>query len=170
VTVAPVSLSSTALSPSVACRAALTAEELQLHHAIRHQVFVVEQAVFDGSDADEHDGQAGTIAVLGFVGAAAAGAVRLYPLDAAAGLWQGDRLAVLAPYRSHRLGGPLVRFAVESAARRGGREMVAHVQLANVAFFERLGWQRRGGVETYVGLPHQLMTVDLTSVGRLPGR
>jgi putative N-acetyltransferase (TIGR04045 family) len=169
VTVAPVSLSSTARSPSVACRAVLTAEELRLHHAIRHQVFVVEQAVFDGSDADEHDGQAGTIAVLGFVGPAAAGAVRLYPLDAA-GLWQGDRLAVLAPYRSHRLGGPLVRFAVESAAARGGREMVAHVQLANVAFFERLGWQRRGRVETYVGLPHQLMTIDLTSVGRTPGR
>jgi GNAT superfamily N-acetyltransferase len=87
--------------------------------------------------------------------------VRLYPLDPGAGLWQGDRLAVLASYRSHRLGGPLVHFAVESAARRGGVEMVAHIQLANVAFFEHLGWRRRGEVETYVGLPHQVMTIGL---------
>jgi putative N-acetyltransferase (TIGR04045 family) len=170
VTAAPVFLSSTALSPRVACRAACTAEEVQLHRAIRHQVFVVEQEVFDASDADERDDQPGTIAVLGFVGEAAAGAVRLYPLETGSGLWQGDRLAVLAPYRAHRLGGPLVRFAVESAARLGGLEMVAHIQLANVAFFERLGWVRRGEVETYVGLPHQLMAVDLIAVGAGPGR
>jgi putative N-acetyltransferase (TIGR04045 family) len=170
---APVSPYSTALrleATAVACRAARTAEEIELHRAIRHQVFVVEQQVFPGSDADERDGHPGTIAVLGFVANVAAGAVRLYPLGGD-GQWQGDRLAVLAPYRAHRLGGPLVRFAVESAARRGGLEMVAHVQLANVAFFERLGWECRGEVEIYVGLPHQLMTIDLTGVlrGRRPG-
>jgi putative N-acetyltransferase (TIGR04045 family) len=148
-------------SEAVACRAAGTEEELALHRAIRHQVFVVEQGVFAGSDGDERDGRADTIAVLGFVGPVAAGAVRLYPLDHA-GKWQGDRLAVLAPYRAHHLGGPLVRFAVESAARLGGVEMVAHIQLPNVAFFERLGWKHRGGVEIYVGLPHQLMAIDLT--------
>jgi putative N-acetyltransferase (TIGR04045 family) len=162
----PVSPYSTALrSEATVCRAARTAEEIELHRAIRHQVFVMEQQVFSGSDADERDGHPGTIAVLGFVGSVAVGAVRLYPLDGA-GQWQGDRLAVLAPYRAHGLGGPLVRFAVESAARLGGVEMVAHIQLANVAFFERMGWQRRGGVEVYVGLPHQLMAIDLTAVGR----
>jgi predicted N-acetyltransferase YhbS len=91
--------------------------------------------------------------------------VRLYPLDAGdgrGGVWQGDRLAVLEPFRAWNLGGPLVRFAVDTAASLGGVEMVAHVQVANVRFFERLGWRRRGEPELYVGLPHQLMAIDLT--------
>ena len=31
----------------------------------------------------------------------------------------------------------------------------------NVTFFERLGWSTEGGTETYVGVPHQRMTIDL---------
>src|SRR5439155_22094523 len=90
----------------------------------------------------------------------------LYPREAEPGVWQGDRLAVLAPFRAWNLGGPLVRFAVDTAAALGGVEMVAHVQAANVRFFERLGWVRRGEPELYVGLPHQLMAIDLTAPRR----
>jgi hypothetical protein len=46
--------------------------------------------------------------------------------------------------------------------------MVAHVQAGNVRFFERLGWRRRGEPEVYVGLPHQLMAIDLTAVRMAP--
>jgi hypothetical protein len=34
--------------------------------------------------------------------------------------------------------------------------------LANVAFFERLGWSRKGDVEEYVGIPHQPMSIGLS--------
>jgi putative N-acetyltransferase (TIGR04045 family) len=148
--------------PRLSCRMARQAEEFALHHRIRHEVFVTEQGIFAGSDVDAHDGDAATIRVLGFAGPVAAGSVRLYPLDPAAGLWLGDRLAVLPAVRAHGLGMPLVRFAVATAARLGGREMQAHIQPANVRFFERLGWERRGPVEVYVGLPHQPMAIDLT--------
>ncbi len=149
--------------PRLSCRVALDAEEFALHHRIRHEVFVTEQGIFTGSDVDAHDGEDATIRVLGFAGPVAAGAVRLYPLEPAAGLWQGDRLAVLSAVRAHGLGMPLVRFAVATAARLGGREMQAHIQPANVRFFERLGWERRGPVEVYVGRPHQPMAIDLTA-------
>jgi putative N-acetyltransferase (TIGR04045 family) len=149
---------------SLHTRVAQSAEELTLHHRIRHLVFVAEQAIFTGSDTDVHDDDARTIRVIGTAGSVVAGAVRLYPLDAAGGLWQGDRLAVLPAFRVHGLGGPLVRFAVATAARLGGREMQAHIQPANVGFFERLGWERRGPVEVYVGLPHQPMAIDLTAL------
>ena len=152
-----------AARPRLSCRVARHAGELALHHRIRHQVFVTEQGIFARSDLDARDGEAATIRVLGFAGPMAAGAVRLYPLDLAAGLWQGDRLAVLPAVRAHGLGMPLVRFAVATAARLGGREMQAHIQPANVRFFERLGWERRGPVEVYVGLPHQPMAIDLTT-------
>ena len=161
--------------PEILCRPVSGAEESTVHHRIRHEVFVLEQEVFAASDVDVHDASPDTIKVVAWAtsppvaspltGWEAGGAVRLYPLDdesGRSGVWQGDRLAVLGPFRAWNLGGPLVRFAVDTAASLGGVEMVAHVQSANVRFFERLGWRRRGEPELYVGLPHHLMAIDLT--------
>jgi putative N-acetyltransferase (TIGR04045 family) len=144
------------------CRIATTPDELDAHYRIRHQVFVEEQHLFDGSDVDSHDAVPGVVHVLGLWQGAAVGVVRLFPLDRATDLWQGDRLAVLPDYRVRNLGKPLVQFAVGIAAARGGRLMVAHIQLPNVAFFERIGWETYGEVESYVGVPHQPMSIDLT--------
>jgi putative N-acetyltransferase (TIGR04045 family) len=150
--------------PEIVCRPVSGPGEAAVHHRIRHEVFVLEQEVFAACDVDTHDGSASTVKVVAWTAVDAGwepgGAVRLYPLEP--GIWQGDRLAVLAPFRAWNLGGPLVRFAVDTAASLGGAEMVAHVQAANVRFFERLGWRRRGEPELYVGLPHQLMAIDLT--------
>jgi putative N-acetyltransferase (TIGR04045 family) len=142
------------------CVAATSPEELAIHHRIRHQVFVEEQGLFDGSDVDSHDANPDTVHALGLCESEAVGVVRLFPLDPADGLWQGDRLAVLPGFRLG-MGAPLVRFAVTTAAARGGREMVAHIQLPNVAFFEKIGWHTYGEVETYVGVLHQPMAIDL---------
>ncbi|MQA12745.1 MAG: GNAT family N-acetyltransferase [Pseudonocardiaceae bacterium] len=146
----------------VSCRLAGDAAELAAHHRIRFEVFVREQAIFDESDVDAQDARPDVLHVLGLHNGVPAGAVRLYPLDASTGTWQGDRLAVLPGYRTSGLGAPLVAFAVETAGRRGGGRMLAHVQLANERFFERLGWARRGDVEEYVGRPHVLMEIGLT--------
>ncbi|HLI55925.1 MAG TPA: MSMEG_0567/Sll0786 family nitrogen starvation N-acetyltransferase [Actinomycetota bacterium] len=146
----------------IECRAAASAEELALHHEIRHQVFVTEQQFFAATDRDEHDDDPGTVHILGLCGQVAAGAVRLYPLEEP-GWWKGDRLAVLPAFRSHGLGGPLVRFAVETAGRAGGSRMMAHIQPANVRFFEHLGWQCVGEPVDYVGQLHQLMEIGLRS-------
>lgn len=148
-----------ALGP-VSCRLAESAAERRVHRAIRHQVFVAEQRIFAGSDEDEHDG-GGALAVLGRCGARAAGTVRLYPLDES-GLWKGDRLAVLRALRGCHVAAPLVRFAVASAARRGGHTMVARIQTPNVPFFESLGWRADGATGPYLGLSHQPMAIDLS--------
>jgi putative N-acetyltransferase (TIGR04045 family) len=134
---------------------------LRTHWDIRHQVFVVEQAVFVGTDEDAYDADSRTVHVVGYVGDRAAGAVRLYPLDTAEGpgRWQGDRLAVLADDRAAGLGAPLVRHAVATATALGGTHMVAHIQLPNVRFFEHLGWSRDGDTEIYVGIEHQPMII-----------
>ena len=147
------------------CRIAATPAELDVHHRIRHEVFVLEQGLFDGSDLDRHDSAPDVVHVLGLCDGQAVGTVRLFPLDVSAGLWQGDRLAVLPAFRVHNLGRPLVRFAVATAAERGGRLMLAHVQVPNVAFFERIGWHKHGDVEIYVGVVHQPMAIDLVRDG-----
>lgn len=144
--------------PVLACRLAST-EMLRHHFDIRHEVFVSEQRLFADSDLDEHDDDPGTLHALGFCDGVPAGAVRLFPLRGE--LWQGDRLAVLRPYRTVGLGSPLVRLAVGEATARGGKRMVAHIQTANVAFFRRLGWELDGPAEIYHGAPHQPMAVAL---------
>jgi putative N-acetyltransferase (TIGR04045 family) len=143
------------------CRAAVTAAELEAHHAVRHRVFVEEQNIFAGSDRDPHDESPHTIHVVGEIDGTVGGAVRLFPLDGPGRRWQGDRLAVLPEFRAYGLGAPLVRYAVRTAGERGGVVMVAHIQVANVVFFRRLGWRLDGAVETYAGLPHQPMAIDL---------
>lgn len=117
--------------------------------------------MFADSDLDSRDGQDTTIAVLGYSDGVPVGTVRLFSLDPAEDLWQGDRLAVLSDYRTHGVGAPLVRYAVATAGVHGGRTMTAHIQRANVTFFERLGWTRDGEVEIYAGLPHQPMRIAL---------
>ncbi len=138
--------------------AALVAE----HHRIRREVFVVEQQLFIGDDRDLVDDDPSTIKVLSSYVGQYGGTVRLFALDQAAGHWQGDRLAVLPQFRMHGLGGPLVRHAVQTAANLGGRMMTAHIQVSNVKFFERLGWHRDGPQETYVGVPHVPMAIELS--------
>ena len=114
----------------------------------------------DGTDRDWHDDDPATIHVVGLADGVICGTVRLYPLGAG-GRWKGDRLAVLAGQRHLGLGAPLVRFAVSSAGRLGGREMEAFIQPANVAFFRWLGWRRAGDLVDYAGVPHQRMLIDL---------
>jgi putative N-acetyltransferase (TIGR04045 family) len=151
---------STTFSPArvASCRVVADPAELAAHFAVRRAVFVVAQALFE-DDRDEHDDRAETLHVVAEVGGEILGTVRLYPLGGT--LWKGDRLAVLESARVHRLGGLLVRFAVATAGERGGSRMVAQVQVANVRFFERLGWVKDGEAGVYRGVMHQPMVIDL---------
>ncbi|HEX3607320.1 MAG TPA: MSMEG_0567/Sll0786 family nitrogen starvation N-acetyltransferase [Candidatus Dormibacteraeota bacterium] len=137
-----------------------SAAELVVHLRLRERVFVDEQGIFATTDRDDRDGDPATIHVLGFCDGEVAGTVRLYRLDEAR-IWLGDRLAVLPAYRARHVAEPLVRFAVRTAGELGGRLMRAHVQVANVRFFRRLGWTALGAPADYLGRPHQDMVIEL---------
>lgn len=144
-------------------RVARSAQDVAAHHAVREAVFVHEQGIFSGHDRDEWD--PGALKVVAAVDGHVVGAVRLYPLDEA-GLWKGDRLAVLADARTVGVGAPLVRFAVATAGAAGGTRMVALIQKPNVPFFRRLGWSRQGDASEYRGATHQSMTIALAGAAR----
>ena len=159
-------------TPCLVCRPAASAAELAAHFRIRHQVFVEEQGLFNGSggpghDRDARDDDPATIHVIGLADEVIGGTVRLYQLGER-GRWKGDRLAVLPEHRRHGLGAPLVRFAVAEAGARGGQEMEAYIQPANVTFFEWLGWRRVGGIVRYAGIGHQRMVIGLSPAQRQP--
>jgi putative N-acetyltransferase (TIGR04045 family) len=160
----PSSRSSATASRRLACHAVSGTGELAVHFRIRHQVFVVEQNLFRSTgDRDVHDDDPATVHVLGLFDGTPCGTVRLYPVREVPGRWKGDRLAVLDGHRHHGLGAPLVRFAVATATARGGREMEAYIQPANVRFFEWLGWRPTGGLVSYAGIPHQRMLITFGS-------
>jgi putative N-acetyltransferase (TIGR04045 family) len=154
--------------PAPACALVRDRAELDAHLAIRRSVFVDAQRLFEHDDRDARDDDPATLHAIAYAGDEIAGAVRLYPLDDD-GLWKGDRLAVLPSTRSLQLGAMLVRFAVRTAGERGGRVMVAQVQVPNVRFFERLGWSRDGDPAPMLGVDHQAMTIGL-GLSRRPGR
>jgi len=139
-------------------RVAISDEDVAAHHRVRHEVFVREQGIFTGDDRDGWDD--GAVKVVAHAGDRVLGAVRLYPLDEA-GLWKGDRLAVLPAGRRLRIGAPLVRFAVATAGARGGTRMIALIQARNVPFFRHLGWSALGDETHYRGATHQEMTIAL---------
>jgi putative N-acetyltransferase (TIGR04045 family) len=147
-------------SDVVACRLCTGVRQRAAHFAVRRAVFVEEQGLFAADDRDERDTAPATLHAIGIAGARVAGAVRLYPLTGQD--WKGDRLAVLPQARHGMLGARLVRFAVSTAGARGGARMVAMIQIANVAFFESLGWQRDGAAVAFHGRPHQPMAIALS--------
>lgn len=141
---------------------AVSDTDLAEHHRIRQAVFVVEQAIFADTDVDARDAAGASLRVLARLSGVPAGTVRLYPVEDGSGLWQGDRLAVLPEFRAHKVGAPLVRYAVRTAGALGGVAMVAHIQPPNVRFFEHLSWTVDGEQELYCGRPHVPMRIALT--------
>ena len=150
----------------IVCWRALTPAAFSWHLRIRHRIFVEEQRVIPFTDVDDWDRDPDTVHVLAGRGSVAVGTVRLYRTDTA-GRFKGDRLAVLPGHRAGIVGMRLVRFAVSTAAVAGGDVMDAFVQLQNVNFFERLGWEHNGPPVLYYGLPHQPMTFELSRAGSL---
>ena len=137
----------------------------QQAHALRRQVFCVEQGLFDADDTDTVDrdeASARTLVALSCLAGEAdevLGTVRIH--RAAPGLWWGSRLAVQRPWRAHRkLGSTLIHLAVTSAHALGCNTFLAHVQAQNVPLFQRLHWQVRDEMVLH-GRMHAMMQADL---------
>src|SRR5262245_10676661 len=143
------------------CKIAETEAELQGYFAVRQAIFVEEQALFSGSDIDEHDDQAVHLVAIEQASGAVVGAVRCYQADEET--WFGGRLAVLKEFRHSgaAIGPGLCQLAEQVVIERGCCRFLAQIQLQNVRFFERLGWQKVGEPESHHGQPHQLMQASL---------
>lgn len=131
-------------------------------HALRREVFCVEQGLFGDDDRDAIDNHAHLLVALSCVGGAhdeVVGTVRIH--REAPQVWWGSRLAVAANYRAMgRIGATLIRLAVSSAHARGCDTFLAHVQCQNVPLFNRMQWQSLREEQLH-GRLHHLMRADL---------
>ncbi len=152
------------VTPEFLIRLATEAWEIGGAASLRHRTFVTEQGIFADHDRDRIDHIALPLVALSTMASEAdevVGTVRIH--QAEPGLWWGSRLAVAPEYRRiGRLGTELIRLAVGTAHARGCTTFLAHVQMQNVALFERLSWTALGPQDLH-GHEHMKMQADLAA-------
>ncbi len=145
------------------------APEIDAYRALRREVFVREQGLFAGSDADDVDDDPRTIVLVARASdGEVLGGVRLAPMTAPdLGWWRGSRLVVAADARLLLgVGAALVRAACAAAEDAGALRFDATVQAANETLFRRLGWAPRERVHLH-GHPHVVVDWPIARVQRL---
>jgi len=156
--------------PAFEITPAQDASDLECYRALRRRVFVAEQGLFAGDDADDHDGDPRTVVLLARDRSGTViGGVRLGPADPAGpdlGWWYGGRLAVEEASRSLAVGPALVRAACAHAEAAGVLRFEATVQRRAEPMFTRLGWQPVRPV-TVAGRPHTLMRWPIGRIAAL---
>ena len=132
--------------PELRIEQAEDATSIAAYRALRRDVFVHEQGLFDGHDLDARDEDPRTVVLVARDRAGRiVGGVRLGPVGDGPdlGWWQGGRLVVAPGARGTRnVGAALVRAACARAESEGVLRFEASVQARNEVFFARLGWQR----------------------------
>jgi putative N-acetyltransferase (TIGR04045 family) len=156
--------------PTFLVEQAQTTAELQAYRALRRDVFVTEQGIFDHDDTDRVDDDPRTIVLVARApDGTMLGGVRIAPAVEGRdiGWWAGSRLAVSAAARTHAgIGAALVRAACARAETEGALRFDATVQTQNESLFRRLGWIKMAAVDVH-GRPHAHMIWPIDRVERL---
>jgi putative N-acetyltransferase (TIGR04045 family) len=143
--------------------------DLAAYRALRRQVFVQEQGLFDSDERDEFDEEPTTVVLVARDVTGVVGGVRVAPHrgDPGTGWWFGSRLVVTPERRgTTAIGQALVRAACALVEEGGALRFDASVQLAAEGFFSRLGWTKVGLCEV-AGEPHVAMRWPIDRVARL---
>jgi len=139
-------------------RFASSAEDRELAYALRRDVFETEQNVPRPLDRDTHDHNANHVVAIDELGHCV-GTGRLVRLDARTS--QIGRMAVAASHRRQGVGERVIEMLEQLAVMRGIGDIVCHVQLPAIPFFEHLGYRKDGEEVQLEGVPHVLMRKNL---------
>ncbi|MGK3996337.1 GNAT family N-acetyltransferase [Sorangium sp. So ce1024] len=119
---------------------------------LRHEVFVVEQAVPADIEVDELDEGAQHYVVL--EGGEVVATMRIVPYEDALKV---GRVAVRKDRRGAGLGRRLLEEAIRIAAAQGARALVLNAQVAAAPFYRKLGFVEEGPIFDEAGIPHTRM-------------
>ena len=139
--------------PSLECVVADWDADRRELERIRRIVFIDEQRI---PEPDEWDGEdAGSVHVLARLNRDPVGTGWL---NAAGKI---GHIAVLAGLRGRGIGTQILRRLLDEARRLGIREAHLHAQVQAVPFYEKLGFERKGGEFDEAGIPHVRMSLVL---------
>lgn len=117
---------------------------------VRHEVFIVEQAVPSNLELDEFDAVS-THVVAYSIANEALGTGRLLP-DGHIG-----RVAVLKAWRGRGIGWQIMQALMQQARRQGLRRVELSAQYHARSFYEDMGFQAEGGIYMEAGIEHIAM-------------
>lgn len=140
---------------SFSVRAAVWSRDEPAIARIRRQVFIEEQAVPEVMEWEVRDSECDWFVAQDKAGEVV-GICRLTP-DAHIG-----RMAVLPAWRRRGVGSALLQAALGAARQQGLRQVALHAQVHAVAFYGRFGFKPSGPEFDEAGIPHRLMSLDLT--------
>ena len=120
--------------------------------AVRHAVFVEEQAVPPELERDEFDALA--IHLVALRGDQVIGTLRIVVSGRSAKI---GRMAVLADDRKSGIGTRLMECAADIAGTMNVRDIELHAQLTAKPFYARLGYREEGEVFEEAGIAHVTM-------------
>jgi putative N-acetyltransferase (TIGR04045 family) len=145
-----------------------TAKQLAEYHALRHEAFVREQALFRTTDRDDTDDDPRTVVLCATADdGTVLGGVRLTPATTDdIGWWTGSRLVALPTDQARGVGPALVRAACAYAESAGVLRFDAAVQQRYRPMFTALGWDHTGDVDV-AGTPHAAMRWPINKIERL---
>jgi predicted GNAT family N-acyltransferase len=121
-------------------------------YAVRHQVFVVEQAVPPALERDEFD--AAAIHLVALRGDDVVGTLRIVVSGSDAKI---GRMAVLAAARRSGIGSGLMDRAHEVARSMNAKAITLHAQITAKEFYEKLGYCEEGEQFEEAGIAHVSM-------------
>ena len=121
-------------------------------HALRHEVFVIEQHVPAELEIDQYDKLASHLVALSDYHVV--GTLRIITDGTAAKI---GRLAVSAGARKNGIGTKLMEFAAAALAQRGIKKIVLNAQHTARHFYTKLGYMEEGEAFSEAGIPHICM-------------
>jgi predicted GNAT family N-acyltransferase len=132
--------------------------DLALLRAVREPVFVIEQHVPLALEWDTLDPECRHVLALDAEGRPI-GTGRLTPMHTI------GRMAVLADWRGKGVGDALLGRLIAQARAADWPAVSLHAQVDAIGFYRKHGFVAEGGIYIEAGIPHQSMTLDLTSHG-----
>jgi predicted GNAT family N-acyltransferase len=131
-----------------------------LSHAleIRRQVFQQEQGISEEDDFDGLDDKVEQF--IAYDGDTAIGTGRYRVIEDAVG--KVERVAVIPEYRGQKVGRAIMETIAQTAENKGITKLTLDAQLSASSFYESLGYRIEGEVFEEVGLPHAVMSLDLS--------
>jgi predicted GNAT family N-acyltransferase len=136
----------------------LFAAESQAIRRIRETVFQNEQGISRELEWDGLDEQC--IHLVAKLGDEFVGVSRLREAKEAETL-KLERLAVLADYRQHGIGGEIVYTAIAYGKEQGYQQIMIHAQISALRFYERLGFEKIGETFYEANIEHLKMKQSL---------
>jgi len=126
--------------------------DLTAPHALRREIFIVEQGIAEADEWDDLDGEA--MHLLALDGDTPVGTARLFVRGE---LGKIGRVCVARPARGTGLGAALIREGCARLAAAGCTRVQLGAQCYAIPFYEKLGFKGFGEEYDDAGIPHRDM-------------